>query len=73
MRCSHNILKRGYEHARYPFVVCGQEDRCAARRREDAAGRCAGDCKRYYKANLGIKDMQFIIDAANLILEVEID
>ncbi len=26
------------------------EDRCAARRREDAAGRCAGDCKRYYKA-----------------------
>ncbi|MFA5675380.1 MAG: DUF4332 domain-containing protein [Christensenellales bacterium] len=28
--------------------------------------------KQYYKANLGEKDMQFIIDAANMILEAEI-
>lgn len=28
--------------------------------------------KQYYKANLGEKDMQFIIDAANMILKAEI-
>jgi hypothetical protein len=28
--------------------------------------------KQYYKANLGEKDMQFVIDAANIILEAEV-